>query len=489
MAFAYITDATNDEIDKTSDDNTEETDMDTQSIKGAGFTTAAALMNKKEIEDEEARLKYVAERKRLKAERKKERRKQKKQALANGLPMDSSMLDSSMLDSSVLNGSARGRSEDADGRDDEEAALQLRSSPPVNMTMNGWTKHAEPAAEHDSPANEVYEQESQDMIALVRKEELAKSKEAKTQSAQDKDAKKGKKTKKAKKADTTEEESAPVVEDRTIPEQDPSLADLPGKLKKAKQKLRKSQKNASPAQEDVNSAAPAHNTRSRSQSLAPEDVAATTAQAGNKAGPAKRPVTIMEEEEPERPAKKVSEKRKASNVEKEPPSKRRKAKGKAAAITELLEPEISVPGDVSGDSISGSRPGSAQIRQLAELANLAEGLAEKSFASEMAQELERSQSEAFQQSHNAITSREQRRATPAFTPINRRKPTAATVDPTEPDPFVLPPSSQPQPEPSQAEPSQEVPKIITPEDEAPEASIPQDPPAESGSQELPSTLR
>lgn len=321
------------------------------------------------------------------------------------------------------------------------------------------------------PADPIQsEEQSQDTTAVSKKGKLAKDK-------------KGKKTKSKKSAIAAEE--TPAVEDSDaatslLQSQSADLSQLPDKIKKAKRKARLSSQNLSqdtPAAlhtEDDPTAIlhqphiPAHNNHP-SPRITQEEIAEAEAQiqssAWSDAPPASR---SHEDEDSEQPSQKALGKRKASEtaLRAQENKKRRGSKDKATGTPSLNNfgflSQDETREAAAGNNKRGSRSQPEAVGMSEEVEDASRdrrsrsasnhiskklgGIAANMFASQI--DSERSSPPSSQprlsSSHN-LTSSQQRRATPMFTPINRRKPTAtaATVDPTD---FELPPSSQPRQE-------------------------------------------
>ncbi|KAL5323114.1 hypothetical protein ACEPPN_007642 [Leptodophora sp. 'Broadleaf-Isolate-01'] len=421
----------------------------------------------------------------IKNQKKKERKRKKRDGL------DSSVIDSSVVDSSVMGEDGGGRGmegEDDNGAPDMEAekgsvsngAVEVEESfvsPDLSRTLSNIfgdvpvTKPVveEPKLKKSKKSNraskkllkaeaieangftsqlpqepEPMEEETQDMQTLIRTEQLAKSKE-----------KKQKNSKKPTSAVNTTESYGSNLQSQS---DDLGLVE---KIKKAKQKarlsLRKpSQESIAALQDEDDSAVllhqpltPALFNHSRPQSpIRPtqEDIAEAEAQIQSSAwstghvGP--DPEEDNDEEEPVQPSKKALGKRKVSNTAVESTAKRRKSKDKVEATAKLTEYGFvasSAPSpDNAANPLDRSRSASHDTSELARtVASM--------YASQMEEERTSLLPEIAASSSLALNSSQQRRPTPAFTPVNPRRPLAAVVIPAM-KPFELSPSSQPHPE-------------------------------------------
>ncbi|KAK0113924.1 RNA polymerase I enhancer binding protein [Cadophora gregata f. sp. sojae] len=398
---------------------------------------------------------------RIKNQKRKEKKKQKKR--------DSSALDSSAMESSVMGKETEAQGINDRGANKAVAAEADRSfvSPDLSRTMmslfgdepatkqvtetpkakrpkkskssskkqlNAQTHEANGLASQIPEEPASVDEETQDLWTLIRKEQLAKRKEKKTKRA------------------TSAVDSEGSASNQRSQSTELSLAE---KIKKAKQKARLSPRK--PSQESIAALqdeddfeallhqplTPALINSSRPDTpVQPtqEDIAEAEAQIQSNAwstGQVDPDPEDDDDEAPERPSKKALGKRKASNTALESNSKRKKSK-KAAETT----PKLTTYGFVAGsDEMPRDRSPSVSID-----ASLLAREAASMYASQM--DMERT-SPILQApaSSLAYTSSQQRRPTPAFTPVNPRRPLAAVVihAPAK-DPYELPPSSQPHPE-------------------------------------------
>ncbi|KAH7369627.1 hypothetical protein BKA65DRAFT_486675 [Rhexocercosporidium sp. MPI-PUGE-AT-0058] len=422
---------------------------------------------------------------------KNQKKKERKQRRKDGL--DSSVMDSSVVDSSVMGDDTQawgmeGEGEDGNGAAGIEAEQSFVSnaaveaeesfvSPDLSRTLSnlfGAVPVTEAVVKDPKPKKpkksnraskkqleleavetngfasllpqepEPMEEETQDMRALIRKEQLAKSKE--------------------KKATKSKKSNVPIELGSSGPNEQSQSDDLGlvEKIKKAKKKARltprkPSQESIDALQDEDDSAAllhqpltPALFNHSRPQSpIRPtqEDIAEAEAQIQSSAwstGQAGQDLEDDDEEEPKQPSKKALGKRKASSTAVESNAKRRKSKDKSEATAKLTEYGFvasSAPSlENSAGPLARHRSRSAS-HDTSELARTAASM----YVSQMEEERTSPIPEILASSSLAVTSSQQRRPTPAFTPVNPRRPLAAVVIPPM-NPFELPPSSQPHPE-------------------------------------------
>ncbi|KAG4430359.1 hypothetical protein IFR05_014163 [Cadophora sp. M221] len=417
----------------------------------------------------------------IKNQKKKERKRKKRDGL------DSSVIDSSVVDSSVMGEDIVGRGmegEDNNGALEMEVEKTFVSngaveagesfvSPDLSRTLNNLfgavpvtkavveepkpkkSKKSKRASKKQLKADaiqtngvasqlpqepEPMEEETQDMQTLIRKEQLAKSKE-----------KKQTKSKKPTPAVDTESSGS----NRQSQSDDLSLVE---KIKKAKQKARltprkPSQESIDALQDEDDSTAllhqpltPALFNHSRPHSpIRPtqEDIAEAEAQIQSSAWSTGQVGLDLEaddeEEEPIQPSKKALGKRKASNTALESNAKRKKSKEKAEATAKLTEYGFVASSAPSSDNAAtpGNRLRSAS-HDTSELARTAASM----YANQMEEEHVSLLPEIAVSSSLALNSSQQRRPTPAFTPVNPRRLLQAVVIPAM-NPFEPPPSSQP----------------------------------------------
>ncbi|PVH76721.1 hypothetical protein DL98DRAFT_574255 [Cadophora sp. DSE1049] len=402
---------------------------------------------------------------RIKNQKKKERKKQKKR--------DASALDSSAMESSVIGEEIDARGMEGKGGNSAVAAEAERSfvSPDLSkamMNLFGDEPAKEKAADAPKPkkpkkskgplkkqlstqaleanglASQIpeepapIEEETQDLQTLIREEQLAKRKEKKSQNS------------------TPSVDSENSGSHRRSQSAELSLAE---KIKKAKQKARSTPRKPSQesiaALQDINDPdallhqplTPALINHSRPHSPSqptPEDIAEAEAQIQSNAWSTGQvdPDPEDDDEEPVRPSKKALGKRKASNTALESNAKRKKSKDKAEATPKLTTYGFVAGSAPSENALLRDRSPSVSL-DTTSLAREAASL----YASQMEMERTSPIPEAPVSSSLAINSSQQRRPTPAFTPVNPRRPLAAVVIPAPAkDPYELPPSSQPDPE-------------------------------------------
>ncbi|KAH7383020.1 hypothetical protein BKA64DRAFT_174803 [Cadophora sp. MPI-SDFR-AT-0126] len=404
---------------------------------------------------------------RIKNEKKKERKKQRRR--------DVSALESSAMESSVIGEEhdARAREEKQDesaaaaeaersfvspdlsktmmnlfgdepvkekAADPPKAKKPKKSKRPMENHLNAQPLEANGLASQIPKEPAPVEEETQDLQTLIRKEQLAKRKKKKKS-----------------------EKSAPAVEFESSgsnPRSQSAELSLAEKIKKARQKARSSPRN--PSQESIAALqdeddsdallhqpltpALANHSRPHSPSQpTPEDIAEAEAQIQSNAWSTGQvdPGPEDDDEEPVRPSKKSLGKRKASNTGLESNSKRKKSKVKAEATSSLATYGfVTKNPPPSNDVLSRDRSPSVS-HDTTSLAREAASL----YVSQMEMEPTSPLPEAPISSSLAIASSQQRRATPAFTPVNPRRPLAGVVIPTTAkNPYELPPSSQPHPE-------------------------------------------
>ena len=432
---------------------------------------------------------------RIKNQKKKERKKQKKR--------DASAVGSSAMESSVMGEEIEARGMEGRGGNSAVAADEDQSfiSPDLSKTMmnlfgdepakgkpadapkpkkvkkakvpskkqlNAQALEVNGLASQVPEAPEPVEEETQDLQTLIRKEQQAKRKAEKAQ----------------KTAPAVESESS-----RSNRRSHSAELSLVEKIKKAKQKARSSPRK--PSQESIAALqdeddpdallhqplTPALITHSRPHSPnqpTAEDIAEAEAQIQSNAWSTGEvdPDPEDNDEEPVRPSKKALGKRKASNTAVEPNAKRKKSKETAEAT-----PRLTTYGFVAGTAPSEDASLRHQSPPLSpDTTMLAQGAASL-YASQMETERTSPVPEVPVSSSIAIASSQQRRPTPAFTPVNPRRPLAAVVIPAPAkDPYELPPSSQPHPEsepelPQKAPPSTERRKRRLPTGEAESSKV------------------
>lgn len=412
------------------------------------------------------RSKDVNDARRIKNQKKKERKQKKR---------DASAVESSAMESSVMGEEIEARGMEGRGGNSAVAADEDRSfiSPDLSRTMmNLFGDEPAKGKPADAPkpkkakkskgsskqqsntqalevnglasqvprAPEPVEEETQDVQTLIRKEQLAKRKEEKAQ----------------KTAPSVESESS--GSNRRSHSAELSLVE---KIKKAKRKARSSPRK--PSQESIAALqdeddpdallhqplTPALTTHSTPQSPnqpTAEDIAEAEAEAQIQSNACSTgevdPDPEGNDEEPVRPSKKALGKRKASNTGVEPNAKRKKSKGTAE-----VTPKLTTYGFVAGSAPSEEASLRDQSPPLSpDTTMLAQGAASL-YVSQMETERTSPVPEVPVSSSIAIASSQQRRPTPAFTPVNPRRPLAAVVIPAPAtDPYKLPPSSQPHPE-------------------------------------------
>ncbi|CAL3969729.1 unnamed protein product [Diplocarpon coronariae] len=297
-----------------------------------------------------------------------------------------------------------------------------------------------------------YEQESQDLVSAMRKKQL-------TNEAQEKESKK---KSLADETTSTVQESKDGASSALGQLQESSK--LPVKIKKVKKKAQKNPQKRSQDEAAFQNAddsagllhltsTPATCVHSRSQVAAHDDVAELDAQVRSNVKVASQPGAEEDhQQEPEQPSEKTLGKRKASVTVMKSKSKRRRSKDSAMKRAELashgfVSSQVATPANtvISQTPLSHSQPVIHDPVTLGETAA-------KLYASQMENErnlpaLSDTSSPGPPPSRDFLASSQQKRATPDYIPAYLRKAPAALVDPTESDPYELPPSSQPEPQP------------------------------------------